>query len=312
MFEREWPQTEFHAMGGQISLWLDIDDRREAEELFNQAKAIFGEVEQALSRFKPDSELSRLNSSAGRWVPVSSLLWDVLALALEYSKSTGGIFDPTVAPALKQAGYDRSFEQIQREGASVNSSQVTVVGGFQQVGIANDQRAVYLPEGFEIDLGGIAKGYTVRRAAEKLGQFGPALVDGSGDIMAAGKPEDLPGWPVGIAFPNGSDDPDLAFVWLDGQALATSGIDRRHWGPSDHHIIDPFTHLPAETKAVTATILSDDIVAADVYATVCLIGGEASIPGSLALLTVNDRRDVHMNPNMANKLAWVSPLVNLI
>jgi thiamine biosynthesis lipoprotein len=85
MFEREWPQTEFHAMGGQIGLWLDIDDRREAEELFNQAKAIFGEVEQALSRFKPDSELSRLNSSAGRWVPVSSLLWDVLALALEYS-----------------------------------------------------------------------------------------------------------------------------------------------------------------------------------------------------------------------------------
>lgn len=312
MFEREWPQTEFHAMGGQIGLWLAIEDEQEAAELFKQAKAIFAEVEQALSRFNPNSELSRLNGSTDRWVPVSSLLWDVLALALEYSKATGGIFDPTVAPALKQAGYDHPFEQIQREGVSTRTSQVAAAGGFQQVGIDDHQHAVYLPDGCELDLGGIAKGYTVRRAAEMLGQFGPALVDGSGDIMAAGKPEGLAGWPVGIAFPNGSDDPDLAFVWLDDQALATSGIDRRHWGQSDHHIIDPFTQLPAETRAVTATILTDDIVVADVYATVCLIGGQASIPESLALLTVNDRRDVHMNLNMENKLAWVSPLANLI
>jgi len=302
-------------MGGSISLWLDIDDYVEATHLFRLSKAIFSYVERTLSRFNHYSELCNLNRNPDRWVQVSRLLWEVTRLALDYAEETNGIFDPTIALDLKRAGYDRSFEQLKFKTAGVDVSEAeeapNIAGNFQQVKLAEDPHMIYLPKGIELDLGGIAKGYTVRRVANMLGRFGPALVDGSGDIMAVGKPRGLAGWPVGIAFPDTSDDKDLAFVWLADQALATSGIDRRHWGESAHHIIDPSTHQPARTTAVTTSILADDMVDADVYATVCLIAGEEVLPEAFAFLTVNNNNNIHLNLNMTKKLAWVSPLVNL-
>jgi thiamine biosynthesis lipoprotein len=83
-----------------------------AEAALARVEALFAEVEAALSRFRPESELSRLNRAAGAAFAASPLIYDAVSLALRTARETGGIFDPTVLDALLAAGYDRSFEQV--------------------------------------------------------------------------------------------------------------------------------------------------------------------------------------------------------
>src|SRR5690606_19870580 len=130
-----------------------------------------GEAERCLSRFDVNSELSRVNARAGRWVGVSSLLWKVLAAALAMADETGGLFDPTVLPALEAAGYARSFDQMQADqvhGAAapidVQAHATAWAGGrYRQVKRRRLARAIWLPPTGKLDFGGIAKGYIAQQ-----------------------------------------------------------------------------------------------------------------------------------------------------
>lgn len=299
---------EFRAMGGQIELWLDIDNKFKATLAFERAEAVFRQVEQALSRFDSCSELSQLNQNPDQWVTVSPLLWDVLRLALAYADETGGVFDPTISLALQHAGYDRTFDEI--IGDSTLQA-FTLSGTYQQV-LTNNRR-VFVPQGIELDLGGIAKGYTVQQIAGMLAELGPALVNGSGDIMAMGQPRGYPGWLVGIEFPEGGEHlaQTLAVVWLYDQGLATSGVDRRRWGVSSHHIINPFTQQSVDTSVITASVIAADLVDADVYATVSLIAGADGVPQEFGLLTCGAQNSIYMNQKMRDVLVWLSPHIKL-
>lgn len=266
-------------MGSDIALWLEAPPAQ-AEAAFNKAQALFAAYEQTLSRFRPDSELSRLNACSGDWVTLSDLLWDVLRQALGMAALTNGRFDPTLLYGLWHTGYTDSFEQV-AQGLSDSrwSPSWSLTGRWAEVALDERRQAVRLPLGVGVDLGGIAKGYTAQAVVTQLRSIGPCLVDAGGDLVAGPPPAGQPGWPVGIANP-GRGPTDLAVIWLAEAALATSGIDYRHWtqnGRAMHHLLDPNTGQPAHTNGLTVTILAADAAQAEAWATAALVAGSAGM-----------------------------------
>lgn len=261
----------FHAMGTDVELMVlgSEGDRWDAVE------REFERLEQSMSRFRPDSELSRLNRDG--YIDGSPALIEVVSAALEARDRTGGLFDPTVHDALVLAGYDRTFEEVAdvvpKASAGASCAGEVVVDG----------RRITLGAGVRLDLGGIAKGYAVDRACELLADAGPALVNAGGDVAVRGG-----SWPVGVETAAGT-----ITLLLERGALATSGSDRRRWateqGAAAHHLIDPRTGRPAETCVLRATVFADSAVEAEVLAKVAFLGGEVDAP---RVLVTEDGRTV--------------------
>lgn len=277
-----WISHHFRAMGSNMAVWLEVGNRLLAGRAFTQVETLFEEYEQVFSRFRPDSELSRLNHNAGRWLEVSHLMWDVLEIALDMAAITSGRFDPTILTVLEAYGYTLSYDQLVGGATTISGPQERIYqADWTALELDPARRAVYLPPGAAIDLSGIVKGYTAQQAVNRLTRLGPCLVDAGGDLVAGSALSGYPGWPVAIAAPNaGGNLPqqDLCSLWLANQGLATSGIDYRTWeagGYLAHHLIDPRSGAPAQTDALTVTILGDDIAQAEAWATASLVTGSA-------------------------------------
>lgn len=248
----------FRAMGTDVELLLDGDPAG----FFAAAEAEFRRLEALLSRFRPDSELSRLNA-AGAFDAGPDLL-AVTRAAVAARERSNGRFDPTVHDALVAAGYDRSFELV-ADGAAGRTGSPPSCGG--RVDIAG--RRITLGPNVRLDLGGIAKGYAVDRAAAILAGRGPCLVNAGGDLRTRGGR-----WPVGI------EGTDLVLELADG-AIATSGRDRRRWRRGEaecHHLIDPATGRPAVTDVLHVTVVAPTAVEAEVLAKVAFLGGDVAAP----------------------------------
>jgi thiamine biosynthesis lipoprotein len=283
---------QFRAMGTDVALWLWHTDEAVAGQALDQAEQFFVHTEAQLSRFQADSELSRLNRAGGRPFLASPLLLDLVELALAWRDRTDGIFDPTVLRALIAHGYDRSFEQVARRGGQAASAPVNHPAG-NRVRLNRAERRIWLPPGAGLDLGGIAKGWTVQQAARRLGRLGPALVDAGGDITCVGVPPTGSRWLVGVADPHRSEA-DLATLTLADEAVATSSLTGRRWqihGQPAHHLIDPRTGAPAVTDLSSVTVVAPRLPDAEIHAKVALILGSAEglsylnkQPGVAALL----------------------------
>ncbi len=253
---------EFHAMGTTVECLLDADRR----DGFARVEAEFERLEALLSRFRPDSELSRLNRQGS--VEAGPDLLRVTVLAVEARERSGGLFDPTVLDAVVAAGYDRSFELVPADGPAANGG--ARCGG--DIRFAGD--SIELEPGTHLDLGGIAKGYAVDRAAELLAAYGPCLVNAGGDLAVRGG-----SWPVGV---DGS-----VTLELTRGAIATSGRDRRRWsrgGEERHHLIDPATGRPAESGLLRVTVVAPTAVEAEVLAKIAFLGGEVDVPRVLVTM----------------------------
>lgn len=270
-------EHHFRAMNTDVGVWL-WSAGPTAKSILAEVEEMFADVESQLSRFRDDSELCRLNARAGQGaVTVSPLLCRVLTQALAAARQTDGIFDPTLLPQLRQAGYDRSFELLANAGD--DSPYLPAPSGrygWRQVCLDPANRTVELPAGVAIDLGGIAKGWTVDRASELLADWGPSLVDAGGDMRASG----LPGgesWPVALEDPF-HPEMDLLTLALNDCAVATSSIGKRHWqrkGQRFHHLIDPRTGTSAQSDLHTVTALSPSALEAEVAAKTALLLGSA-------------------------------------
>ncbi len=259
-------QTTFHAMGTTIALLLP---RTMSEQATRGVADLFATWERALSRFQPDSELSRLNAQVGQPVVVSPLLLRVLTAALEAAEATRGIYDPTLLRQLVTLGYDRSFETLPRS-LPATSTLVVGGGGWRGIQINRGKRLVTLPEGAQLDFGGIAKGMAVDAALDLLREQGvsAALVNAGGDLGVLGTPPALDHWPV--QTPTGE-----VVALLEG-ALATSGVGRRQWtqgGQRRHHLIDPRTGASARSGLWSVTVAADRCMQAEVAAKTALILG---------------------------------------
>lgn len=258
----------FDAMGTSCELLVDAPESPNIRRALRAAEREVLRLEALLSRFRPDSELSRLNRDG--IVRAGRELCELVRLALVARARTGGRFDPTVLPALVAAGYDRSFESISNGAWSEEYDTPQCAG---RVSIDESTRVIELDPGVQIDLGGIAKGWAADRLCRMLDLHGPALVSLGGDI-AASRPHAAGAWPVGVELPTGQ-----LTIALERGGLATSGRDRRHWQRDDeecHHEIDPLTGRPSATDLLRVTVAAPTGVDAEVCATALLLAGELS------------------------------------
>lgn len=261
----------FRAMGTDVECLLERPCDAAAAQALDAAEAEFARLEATLSRFRPESELSRLNA-AGE-ATVGADLLELAAAALEARARSGGRFDPTVHDALVAAGYDRSFELLALREAS-SAVAVAIPPAERCAGtlqVDRERSHIALGAGTRLDLGGIAKGHAADRVSNALARSGPCLVNAGGDIAVRGEPS-AGLWAISV--PTG--DGEITIGLAQG-GLATSGVDRRHWrhdGAERHHIIDPATGLPATTDLLRVTVVAGSARDAEILATSLMLAGD--------------------------------------
>jgi FAD:protein FMN transferase len=260
-------------------------------------------VDQACSRFRPDSELSVVNRAHGELTIVSELFATLIEEALRAAELTGGDVDPTCGQALIAAGYDRDFAELRQRGSA--SSAMTAdsarddrgapentasrpagpVPGWRSVQLDVSRRVVRLAGEARLDLGSTAKAWSADRCAGLIAERLNCgiLVSLGGDVAVAG-PAPGGGWQVKVTDDHGaSADAPGQTVAITSGGLATSSTTVRTWtsaGRPMHHIIDPATGKPATSCWRTVTVAAASCSDANIASTAAIIRSEAA-PGWL-------------------------------
>jgi FAD:protein FMN transferase len=240
----------------------------------------------ACDRFRPDSELSRVNAADGCPVRVSTLFADTLTQAIQIAEATGGAVDPTVGGALIGAGYDRDLAEVLRRDPAERHAP-RPVAGWPVVEL--NGRVVRVPRGVTLDLGATAKAFAADRAASRAASEAGCgvLVSLGGDVAVSGSPP-AEGWRIRVAENHraGPADPGQDVTITEG-GLATSSITVRRWrrgGRWLHHIIDPATGAPAGTCWRAVSVAAATCMDANAAATAAMVKG----PGAEVWLARHD------------------------
>jgi len=265
-------KLEFHSMGCEMLVVLDhptpVKELAQVPEWFEHWENIF-------SRFRLDSELSRLNNRTGFPTQVSPEFAEMFELARAAEQQSDGLVTPVLLEALIEAGYDRSFETL-APVLDVRVPQPYVIqSDLLQIEWDAITHTIIPPPGLHLDFGGIVKGWAANETVKRLSKYGPVLMDAAGDIAVGGKQSNGEFWPVGVADPFHPSN-NLELLKLENCGVATSGKDRRHWqrnGNWQHHIIDPRTSLPAETEVLAATVIAPNSIHAEWAAKTSLLLG---------------------------------------
>jgi thiamine biosynthesis lipoprotein len=276
-FEFEQPQ-----MGVPFRMVLYASSLAEAEAAATAAFQRVRQLNELLSDYEDESELTRLSRTAGRGkaVPVSPELWFVLAHAQALAERSGGAFDVTVGPCVQLWRRARRVKQLPRDDA-LAAARAAV--GWQKLRLDPRRRtAELLAPRMRLDLGGIAKGYAVDEALKVLRARGitRALVSGGGDLAVGEPPPGQRGWRVELAPLDVTNAPPALFVRLANQALAMSGDVFQHLeiaGRRYSHIVDPRTGVGLTDHSLV-TVLARDGTTADSLATaVSVLGPDAGL-----------------------------------
>ncbi len=221
---------------------------------------LFVDRERIFSRFLAESEINRVNGSAGRVISVSPLFADTLHIALQIAEQTEGMVDPTIGGALEAAGYTRDFAALRPDEDLPGPA---VPGDWRSVLMVGER--LHVPPGVLIDLNGVVKALAVDEALSMLP--GDGFVSGGGDVSARGG--------VVVSIPGGEP------VALRLGALATSGRSKRAWmrgGTLQHHLIDPRTGRPSDTPWEQVTACGESCLAADTAAKAAFLLGQDGPP----------------------------------
>ena len=262
-----------------------VTDPDTLDQAYQLLAAELAAIDAACSRFRDDSELSRVNHARGRPVTVSPLFADALTVALDAAELTDGDVDPTCGYSLVRLGYDRDFALARQRTGPLRQPPMPA-GGWRRVALDRGHPAVRVPAGVLLDLGATAKALAADRAAVAVQAAvgGGVLVNLGGDIRVAGDPPDG-GWPVGIADDAGFDTstasvrPRQVVMVRDG-GLATSSPLGRTWRRGDarlHHIVNPVTGTPARSCWRTVSVAAASCVGANIASTAAILRGERAI-----------------------------------
>jgi len=286
---------------GDVHVSVPAMDTSGAAEAVDACMAWLCEVDAALTRFDPRSELCRLNAAAGTWQTVSPLLFDAVEQSLIAARATDGLFDPSLLPLLEALGYDRDFDSIvadEPEEGDKTESELPRSGIWRECELDRSRLRIRLPHDAKLDLGGIAKGWAADVALERFFASIPdVIINVGGDMRVRGGKQPGEPWAIGIGDPREAPEsaaPQHSIVLTLGQGgLATSGATTRFWrhgGKRQHHLIDPRSGQPATIwidpsddaidapLLATATALAPTAAHAEVAAKVALLRG---YPGAL-------------------------------
>jgi thiamine biosynthesis lipoprotein len=215
-----------------------------------------------LTRFSPDSEVSRFNASPGQWVDISPELEALLRESLRAFEISGGLVNVAVLPSMMAIGYTKPLAEGRPTATVSGPGPLPALPEVLRI----REGAARLEPGAGIDLGGIAKGWMADRLRERLGPN--ALANLGGDLSAGGPGPAGSGWPVGLAG---------VTVLLRDQGAATSSVRRRRWGEL-HHLIDPRTGVPATTGLEEVSVVAASGVEAEIVAKTALLVGPDLAP----------------------------------
>ncbi|MDR1519745.1 MAG: FAD:protein FMN transferase [Planctomycetota bacterium] len=253
-----------------------------ASDLADLAEKAVREVDALMSPFGGDSDVRRLNEApAGAWVEVNPLTWRVVMEALRWHRLSEGAFDPTIGPVKGLFQFNRTEVDSWPDAQTLAEARERV-GAEKLLFDREGMRLSWERDGMILDLGAIAKGFAVDRAAEVIAAQGVknAIIDVGGELRLLGqKPGEPPApWRVGIRHPR-DEGRTLETLELSGQAVATSGDYENffvHQGRRYEHIIDPRSGLPLTGGAASVTVIHpQSCLAADAMATtLCVLGSD--------------------------------------
>ncbi|MCS7312896.1 MAG: FAD:protein FMN transferase [Acidobacteria bacterium] len=274
---RGWVQRTWVVMGTYLTVRVSHEDPAHAERVLDDVIGLVQDLDRRFTLYDPSSELWALNRHAGGPpVPVSEPLWDVLERAIAYSQETAGAFDVTVGPIVQLWGFLEGPRRIPSDEAI---AQARARVGYTQIEMNPSHRTVRLATpGMVLDLGGIAKGYALDRAVERLRQAGfhHGFLNFGGDIYAMGASDgvDQP-WTVVVRHPRRPDQ-----TWRElrvrDMAVSTSGDYERFFvarGRRYSHILSPWTGRPVEADVVSVTVVTPSATEADALSTAFFVMG---------------------------------------
>ena len=252
-----------------------VADRNKPDKVINAAiEKAFAEIERIealLSRFKPQSDISRINQDGYvRATKVSPETIALLERSIEFSRLTDGAFDVTIWPLIETWGVDQGKREHLPSAEELVEAKDLV--SYTYIDIIKSEQSIFLAiPGMSLDLGGIAKGYAVDRASAVLKQEGikNGLVNAGGDIYAFGERAEEEKWKIALQHPRKSELM-MASLELKDKAVATSGDYQKYIeieGRRYSHIINPKTGYPSTDAAISVTVLAKSCLGADALAT---------------------------------------------
>ena len=278
-----------------------------SDTLVDFARERVDELERRWSRFRADSEISRLNARAGLPTGLSADSFLLVDRGVAGWRWTDGLYDPTVLRAVEAAGYDRSFDQIPTE---MPPRDAVPAPGCAGIALDPHLRTVTLPRGTGFDPGGVGKGLAADLVVAALRDAGAAgacvSIGGDGRVAGEAPPG---GWSVGLASPY-SDDEFLAVLSLTDHGIATSSRMMRRWtagGAVRHHLLDPRTGEPVDNGVDTVTVVEREAWFAEVLSKAVFVAGPAA---GAAILARSDAAGLAVSGPGA--LAPMGPLAALL
>jgi FAD:protein FMN transferase len=263
-------------------------------------------TEAALSRWREESGLSRVNGTAGRgaWATVDRRLYVALSASARAQRLTYGRFDPRVIGRLEALG----------ERAGVPLPELSVL--LDEPWLQRDPRHRRVRLAVPVDSGGIGKGLAVRWAVDAVTRAGLSgeglLLEAGGDLFARGRPPEEAAWRIGIEDPEVDGDP-LAVIEIAGGAVVTSSTAVRHWtapgGGTVHHLIDPATGEPGGDGLQAVTLVGTEPAWAEVWSKALFLAGTRRIAAEarsrgFAAWWIEADRSLHMTPAARALTIW--------
>ncbi len=264
-------RTQF-IMGTLVEITISHSDPDTIQAVTTQAFDEMKRIEQLMSTYLPNSEISRINRAAGKnAIPVSPEVEEVIREGIYWAEQSGGAFDITIEPLVQLWDFDGEKETIPRESTLRKTASLV---NYRNIEI-KDHTVRLKKRGMAINVGGLAKGYAVDRAISILrGMVPNGIVNAGGDLFAFGQKNKQTPWNIGLQHPRNPQDLLAAFT-VKNHAVATSGDYQRYFiknGVRYHHIFDPQTGKPARLM-ISATITTTEVMDADALATAVFVMG---------------------------------------
>ncbi len=303
------------AMGSELRLTAWTADEPGALSAFDAVFNEFERLEALMSTWRPESDVERLNVSAGRApVHVSSDVLSVLETARQASEWTGGKFDVTFGVLSGLWKFDQDQDGRIPDPADVRARLSLIDYRALRIDAASGSAFLERP-GMRVNLGGIGKGYAVDRGVAILRArgFRDFLIQAGGDLYAAGHRDGQP-WRLGIQDPRGPGGRAFARVAVSDATFSTSGDYERAFvkgGVRYHHIIDPTTGEPARGCRSTTVLAPRAVVADALSKSVFLLGVDAGMALFERLhveaVVVTTTNEVLVTPGLKGRLELISP-----
>jgi thiamine biosynthesis lipoprotein len=265
-------------MGTLFRIKLYARDAPQAQAAFRTAFARIESLDNALSDYKPDSELNQVTTLAvDRPVPVSADLFRVLSEAQRISEDTNGAFDVTLGPVIRLWREARKTGHIPAPDALREAAGRC---GYKKMTLNTQRQTIqFAQSGMRLDLGAIAKGYAADEALSAIASLGvtSALVAASGDLAFSDAPPGQKGWSIGVDSFDQASAPFTKVLLLSHAAVSTSGDTEQFLdagGKHYSHIIDPVTNMGL-TRRMTITVVARHGIRADPLATASSVLGES-------------------------------------